>query len=100
MDSRRRSIAMRPLRAALRVARRDRQARATTPLDFATCVAMRSMMGGDRQSLAQADLLQPGSDRTHVHRIGPDSMIDDTKAANSPAPAGSDDNSVWKKSKP
>ena len=44
------SNAMRPRRVALRLHCRDRQERATTPFAFAACVAMRSMIAGDRQS--------------------------------------------------
>ena len=43
----------------------------------------------------QSKLFQPGSDGAHVFRVGPDSMMDETNAANSAgAQPGSDDSSV------
>ena len=73
-----------------------RQAR-STPAAFAMCVAMASISGGDRQ-WSGSSLSSLNLSRTAPVSAGfaPDSMMDDTKAANSGgAQPASFDRSVW-----
>ena len=73
-----------------------------TPVAVAGCVAIRSMIGGDRQSYGSSPIAFSRL-RTAPMLAGfaPDSMIDDTNAANSGGDQPcSGDSSVWMKSSP
>src|SRR5437667_8591819 len=73
-----------------------------TPFAFAACVAIKSMSGGERQSYGSSPIsLSLALTAPMFAGLAPDSMIDETNAANS----GGDqpccgDNSVWMKSTP
>jgi len=78
------SIATRPREAASRLAFQGRYARATTPFAFAACVAMASMSAGDRQSYgSRPSSFNLALTAPMLAGLAPDSMMEETKAANS-----------------
>src|SRR6185437_4848913 len=73
-----------------------------TPFAFAACVAIRSMIGGDRQSYGSSPISFSRLLTAPMFAgLAPDSMIDETNAANSGGDQPrSGDSSVWMKSSP
>src|SRR5262245_18043113 len=74
----------------------------STPEAFAACVAIASINAGDRQSYGSSfSSLSRERTAPMFSGLSPDSMMDDTNAANSGADQpDSRESSVWTKSKP
>src|SRR6266545_33481 len=98
----RRAQAMCALSGPPRAVRQRHYARGCTPLAFAACVAIRSMSGGDRQSYgSRPSSLILALTAPMLAGSAPDSIMDETKAANSGGDQPcSGDSSVWMKSTP